>query len=137
MVFCSSKQGYLYLTAFCFILHLFFSTAKLCLCQMTRTGNCNWFLTLSSLSVASQVFGSARWKICLQNSNIWYIFPLPQIITYNCMVELYLFASLRSKCITKWQSFSKRQLRNQQNFITWEKLKRCKHKEKIAIAVIK
>lgn len=117
IVFWSFKQGCLHLIAFSFILHCFFSTAKLCLSQMTRTGNCNWFLPLSSLSVASQVFGSARWKICLQNSNIWYIFPLPQIITYYCMVELYLFASLRSKCLLKQQSFSKRQLRKQQNII--------------------
>lgn len=105
MAFCSSKQGCPHLTAFSFILHLFFSPTKLCLSQMTRIGNCSLvFYTVLTICGIS-VFGSTRWKICLENSNIWYIFPLPQIITYYCMVELCLFASLRSKCLKKRQSF--------------------------------
>lgn len=47
------------------------------------------------------------------------------------MVELYLFASSRSKWLTKQQNFSKRKLRNQQNFIKSEKLKQWKYKEKL------
>jgi len=47
------------------------------------------------------------------------------------MVELYLFASLRSKWLTKQQNLSKRMLRNQQNIIKPEKLKQLKYKENI------
>lgn len=47
------------------------------------------------------------------------------------MVGQYLFASLRSKWLTKKQNFSKRKLRNQQNIIKPENLKQLKYKEKI------